>query len=92
MRFSRSRGSVQQDGRLCSCRPEGFGERGGEGGQDRDGLVDVPVGGCGPDAQPGDELGAGVAVAQVGEGEQGLPASAEAPPPRKLGTFVDLEA
>jgi hypothetical protein len=28
----------------------------------------------------------------VGEGEQGLPASAQAPPPRKHSTFVDLEA
>lgn len=61
----------------CNC----FGERGGEGGQEFDGLGDVPVDSGGADPETGCELGVGLAVAEVGEGEQGLSARAQAPPP-----------
>jgi hypothetical protein len=46
---------------------------GGEGGQELDGLGDVPVDGGGADPEAGRELGIGLAVAEVDEGEQDLP-------------------
>lgn len=51
-----------------------------EGSQEADGLGDVSVGGGGADPESGRELGVGLAVAQVGEGEQGLSACVQAPP------------
>ncbi|CAM5269011.1 hypothetical protein SGRIM128S_03486 [Streptomyces griseomycini] len=67
-------------GRLRRCRPDRFHEEWGGSGQELHGLGGVPAGGGGPDAEPGRELGIRVAVAKVGEGEQGLPARAQAPP------------
>ncbi len=45
-----------------------------ESGQDLASLGGVPVRGRGPDAELGRELGMRVAVAEMGESEQGLPA------------------
>lgn len=50
------------------------------GGQDPDCLGDVAVGGGGADAEPDRELGVGVTLAQMGQGEQSLPTDAQAPP------------
>lgn len=76
----RQQGAVEDHERFQRRGPCGFGEGGREGGQERDGLGDVPVRGGRSDAEPGRELGIRVAVAEVGEGEQGLPARAQAPP------------
>jgi hypothetical protein len=48
--------------------------------QEADGLGDETVGGGGAHTEPGPELGVGVAVAEMGEGEQSLPTRAQAPP------------
>lgn len=68
---------------------DGLGERGGEGGQEFDGLGDEAVGGGGADAETGRELHVRVAVSEVGESEQGLSARAQAPPsgPRSAAVF-----
>jgi hypothetical protein len=49
-------------------------------GKEFDRLGDVAVGGGGADAETGREPGAGIAIAEVGESQQGLPACAQAPP------------
>lgn len=76
----RQQGPVQQHERLRRRRPDCLRKSRRESGQDLDGLGDVPVRGRGPDAEPGRELGIRVAVAEVGEGEQGLTAGTQAPP------------
>ena len=76
----RQEGAVQQNERLGRCRPGRLRESRGEGGQELNGLGDVPVGRRGSDAESGCELGIRVAVARVGEGEWGLLVRAQAPP------------
>ena len=50
------------------------------GGQEADGFGHVPVGRGRADTEPGCELGVGTPVAQMGKGEQGLPADAQPAP------------
>jgi hypothetical protein len=50
--------------------------------RDRPVLVDVAPGGSDADLEADREARIGVAVAQMGQGEQGLPAGLQAPPPR----------
>jgi hypothetical protein len=68
-------------GHLCHGRGEGAQEVGSLGG--------AVVSRGRTDTGSGNELGAGVAVAEVGEGEQGLQAGAQAPPAdAEPGSFV----
>jgi hypothetical protein len=60
----------------------GRGEVRGDGCQDLDCLGDVAVDGGDPDAEPGCELGIGVAAPEVGQGQQGLTDRAQLAPPR----------
>lgn len=46
-------------------------------------LDEAPSGGE-PDLEGGSEAGVGVGVAEMGQGEQGLPAGIETPPPRAV--------
>ncbi len=55
-------------------------QRGRQAGQEVDGLAYVAVGRGDPDVEPCGEAGVGVTAAQVGQGEQGLPAAGEATP------------
>ena len=82
-RCGRSAGACRRAGRTPSSRRSraAWAERGCEGGQELDRLGDVAVGGGGPDAESGGELGIGVPDAQVGEDKQGLSASAQPAPP-----------
>jgi hypothetical protein len=56
-----------------------LGECGGGVGKELNGLGDVSVDGGGADPETGRELGVGLAVAEVGEGEQSLLARAQTP-------------
>jgi hypothetical protein len=49
-------------------------------GEQGDRLADIAPGGGNPDLESGGQAGEGVAVAQVGQGEQGLPAGVESAP------------
>lgn len=74
--------AVERDERLHRGRPDRLGECRGEVGQEADGLGDVAVGGGDPDAEPGRELGVGVAAAQMGQNQEGLAFRCQAPPAR----------
>ena len=52
------------------------------GREQRDGLLDVALGGGGPDLESGRELGECLAFAQVGEDKQGVLARVQLPPGR----------
>jgi hypothetical protein len=58
----------------------GLFQRGREGGQQVDGLAYVAVGRGDPDAEARGKASVGVAAAQVGQDEQGLPAAGQATP------------
>ncbi len=73
--------AVEQNERFPRPCPDGLFERGCQGSKEIYGFGDVPVGRGRSDAEPGRELGIGMPVAQVGEGEQGLSAGAEPAPP-----------
>jgi hypothetical protein len=76
----RQQRAVQEQIRLRRRGADGVGQGGCEGGQEVDGLGDLPVGGGGSDAESGRELGIRVAYPQVGEREQGLAAGAQPSP------------
>ncbi|GAA2950389.1 hypothetical protein GCM10020227_63920 [Streptomyces flavovirens] len=65
----RQQGAVEQDESFHRRGAGGVGQGGREVGQKVDGLGDVAVGGRGPDAESGSELGVGVSYAQVGDCE-----------------------
>src|SRR5690606_13859209 len=67
---------------------QGVADARGEGGKESDGLAGVPPGGRGRDAEAGREVAQCLALAQVGEGEQGLGAGVEGPPPGADGPAV----
>ena len=84
----RQKRPVQNQIRLHRRGPHDFGERGGEGGQEPDGLGDVAVDGGSADPETSRELGIRLAVAEGDEGEQGLPTRAQAPPSGAEDTTV----
>lgn len=61
---------------------------GRQSGQEIDGLACVPVDRRDPDAETRCEAGVGVAAAQVGQDEQGLPTAGQATPPGVEPTAV----
>lgn len=77
----RQHGVVEDRVSLLPHGRHGLFQRGRESGQEVDGLAYVPVDRRDPDAEACDEAGVGVAAAQVGQDEQGLPASGQATPP-----------
>ncbi|GAB2824850.1 hypothetical protein GCM10027073_63330 [Streptomyces chlorus] len=82
----RQQRAVQDHERLGGGDLHRLGERRGEGGQDVDGLGDVPVRGGGAYAEPGSELGVGVTAAQMGQHQQCLSSGGQATPSRALST------
>jgi len=68
--------------------PDRLAELGRPGGQQRDGLVHVPPGRGGPDPEPRRDLGERLALAQVDQDQQGLPAGVQRPPGRPDGGAV----
>ena len=59
---------------------ERLAQLGGAGGQQHHGLIYTAPGGGGADAEPGGQLGERLAFAQIGQDQQGLPASVELAP------------
>jgi hypothetical protein len=62
--------------------PERLAQLGGAGGQQGDGLADVSPGCRGAHAEPGCQLGKCLALAQVGQDQEGLLARIQLPPQR----------
>jgi hypothetical protein len=58
-----------------------LGQRGRERGAQVDRFADIPVDGGHPEVKPTGQAGVGVAVAQVGQDQQGLASSGEFAPP-----------
>jgi hypothetical protein len=87
----RQHGAVEDHVRLLPHRRHGLFQRGRLSGQEVDGLAYVPVDRRDPDAKTRCEAAVGVAAAQVGQDEQGLPATGQATPPGADATAVACE-
>lgn len=73
----RQQGAVQDHERLRRGRLHRLGQGRRDAGQHVDGLADVSVDGCDPDAESSDELGIGVAAPQVSQRKVRLTASSQ---------------
>ncbi|GAB3170863.1 hypothetical protein GCM10027162_11820 [Streptomyces incanus] len=78
----RQEGAVQDHERLGPDGLHRLGQGRGEGGQDVDYLAYVAIDRRDADAEPGGELGIGIAAPQVSQGEQGLAGCGQTPPAR----------
>ncbi len=80
----RQEGAVQDHKLLHPNGLHRLGQGRGEGGQDFDDLAYVVVDRRDADAEPGGELGIGIAAPQVSQGGQGLSACGQTPPARSV--------